>query len=358
MVLAFVLGRPRRARSGDGAAGRGRWPVCWARSARSTCRPGRRSWSRWSARDDLPARDRAQRVDLQRGARRRPGGRRRTGGDGGRGAVLPAERRRATSRCCGRWQACGSRVAGARWRGRAGAACAPGCAYVRAQPEQAALLAGARVRLGARPAGERADAVARRSAPSAAVRPGTVCCSRRTASGAVISALRLASRRYTRDEHRRTLLLGLATFGAGLLGRRARAQLSGRGRRASCVAGLGMVRFTATTNTLIQLLVDDDYRGRVMGLHTVMFMGMAPVGSLLLGALGRAPRRPGGARGLGSRAAGDPCLPGGAAALNDGAVTCRNVRRRGRRTRGCAAPHAGGGPCGRRSPARSRTRSR
>ena len=34
-----------------------------------------------------------------------------------------------------------------------------------------------------------------------------------------------------------------------------------------------MLRFTATTNTLIQLLVDDDYRGRVMGLHTVMFMG-------------------------------------------------------------------------------------
>ena len=46
-----------------------------------------------------------------------------------------------------------------------------------------------------------------------------------------------------------------------------------------------MIRFTATTNTLIQLLVDDAYRGRVMGLHTVMFMGMAPVGSLILGAI-------------------------------------------------------------------------
>ena len=51
------------------------------------------------------------------------------------------------------------------------------------------------------------------------------------------------------------------------------------------LAGLGMIRFTATTNTLIQLLVDDDYRGRVMGLHTVMFLGMAPFGSLLLGAI-------------------------------------------------------------------------
>jgi MFS family permease len=51
------------------------------------------------------------------------------------------------------------------------------------------------------------------------------------------------------------------------------------------IAGLGMIRFTATTNTLIQLLVDDEYRGRVMGLHTVMFLGMAPVGSLVLGAI-------------------------------------------------------------------------
>ena len=46
-----------------------------------------------------------------------------------------------------------------------------------------------------------------------------------------------------------------------------------------------MIRFTATTNTLLQLLVDDDYRGRVMGLHTVMFMGTSPIGSLLIGGL-------------------------------------------------------------------------
>jgi len=46
-----------------------------------------------------------------------------------------------------------------------------------------------------------------------------------------------------------------------------------------------MIRYTATTNTLLQLLVDDRYRGRMMGLHTVMFIGTAPAGSLLLGAL-------------------------------------------------------------------------
>jgi MFS family permease len=102
--------------------------------------------------------------------------------------------------------------------------------------------------------------------------------------GAVVSALRLASRRYTRDEHRRTLLSGLVIFGVGLLGVAASPSFP---LAVACqlVAGLGMIRFTATTNTLIQLLVADDYRGRVMGLHTVMFMGMAPLGSLLLGAV-------------------------------------------------------------------------
>ena len=103
-------------------------------------------------------------------------------------------------------------------------------------------------------------------------------------AGAVFSALRLASRRWTSAEHRRTLLLGLLVFGAGLLG----VALSPSYPFAvACqlVAGLGMLRFTATTNTLIQLLVDNDYRGRVMGLHTMMFMGVSPIGGLLLGAI-------------------------------------------------------------------------
>ncbi len=102
--------------------------------------------------------------------------------------------------------------------------------------------------------------------------------------GAVISALWLASQRATAAQHRRTLLSGLAIFGAGLLGVAASPTFP---LAVACqlIAGLGMIRFTATTNTLIQLLVADDYRGRVMGLHTVMFMGMAPIGSLVLGAI-------------------------------------------------------------------------
>ncbi len=111
--------------------------------------------------------------------------------------------------------------------------------------------------------------------------------------GAVLSALRLASRRWSPGQHRRNLLGGLAVFGVGLLGVAASPRFE-TALLCQTVAGLGMIRFTATTNTLIQLMVDDRYRGRVMGLHTVMFMGTAPVGSLVLGGI---------AQPLGARAA-------------------------------------------------------
>ena len=50
--------------------------------------------------------------------------------------------------------------------------------------------------------------------------------------------------------------------------------------------GLGfMVQFT-TINTLLQARVEDDFRGRVMGLYTLSFFGFSPFGNLLMGALG------------------------------------------------------------------------
>jgi MFS family permease len=51
------------------------------------------------------------------------------------------------------------------------------------------------------------------------------------------------------------------------------------------VAGLGMMAQIASSNTILQTIVDDDKRGRVMSLFTMSFMGMAPFGSLLAGAL-------------------------------------------------------------------------
>ncbi|HCY00488.1 MAG TPA: MFS transporter, partial [Bacteroidales bacterium] len=49
--------------------------------------------------------------------------------------------------------------------------------------------------------------------------------------------------------------------------------------------GFGMIVQFASTNTLIQSLVDDSKRGRIMALYGMSFLGVTPVGSLLLGAI-------------------------------------------------------------------------
>ena len=49
--------------------------------------------------------------------------------------------------------------------------------------------------------------------------------------------------------------------------------------------GFCMIIEMASSNTLIQSLVSDELRGRVMAVYSMMFMGMAPFGSLLAGAL-------------------------------------------------------------------------
>ncbi len=52
--------------------------------------------------------------------------------------------------------------------------------------------------------------------------------------------------------------------------------------------GLGMMIQVATSNTLLQTIVDDDKRGRVMSLHVVSFMGMMPIGTLIAGSVASA----------------------------------------------------------------------
>ncbi len=51
-------------------------------------------------------------------------------------------------------------------------------------------------------------------------------------------------------------------------------------------AGGGMMVQMATSNTLIQTMVDEDKRGRVMSFYTMAFFGMMPFGSLAAGWLG------------------------------------------------------------------------
>jgi MFS family permease len=101
--------------------------------------------------------------------------------------------------------------------------------------------------------------------------------------GALLGTVFLASRKSIYGAGPR-VATGAFTFAVGLL-------MAGfvHGLGASLVAfglvGLGMIVQLATSNTLLQTIVDDDKRGRVMSLYTMALMGMAPFGSLIGGAL-------------------------------------------------------------------------
>lgn len=51
------------------------------------------------------------------------------------------------------------------------------------------------------------------------------------------------------------------------------------------IIGFAMISNMAACNTILQTVVEDEKRGRVMSFYTMAFMGMAPFGSLLAGAL-------------------------------------------------------------------------
>jgi MFS family permease len=51
------------------------------------------------------------------------------------------------------------------------------------------------------------------------------------------------------------------------------------------VTGYGLMNQIVATNTIVQTVVDDDKRGRVMSFYTIALLGSAPIGSLLSGAL-------------------------------------------------------------------------
>ncbi|HAN03696.1 MAG TPA: MFS transporter [Elusimicrobia bacterium] len=100
--------------------------------------------------------------------------------------------------------------------------------------------------------------------------------------GALAGSLRLALRRHPAGLEREIPLF-TSVFGLGLLAFAFSTNFA-LSALLIALASYGMVSFFASSNTVIQTLVDDDKRGRVMALHSVAFMGMAPLGSLLAGA--------------------------------------------------------------------------
>lgn len=101
--------------------------------------------------------------------------------------------------------------------------------------------------------------------------------------GALISALSLAARKNVRGLVR-MIPISAAVFGLGLIGF-GFSHSFWLSMLMVMVAGMGMMQGMAASNTVIQTLVSDDKRGRVMSYYTMAFMGMAPFGSLLAGAM-------------------------------------------------------------------------
>ena len=101
--------------------------------------------------------------------------------------------------------------------------------------------------------------------------------------GSLTSALSLVMRRSVKGLSRRIPVAAVA-FGAGLIcfGFSTNLWLS---MALLLLTGFGMMQGLTASNTIIQTLVDEKMRGRVMSYYTMAFVGMAPFGSLLAGAL-------------------------------------------------------------------------
>jgi MFS family permease len=102
-------------------------------------------------------------------------------------------------------------------------------------------------------------------------------------AGALLSGLAIAS---LGDHKRKGLLvsIGVVWFPLSII-----ALSFARSRplaAALCfVLGLGMILLTASMNTLVQSSISDRYRGRVMSLYVLVFLGPLPFGNLLAGRL-------------------------------------------------------------------------
>jgi MFS family permease len=123
--------------------------------------------------------------------------------------------------------------------------------------------------------------------------------------GSVLAALLLATRTGVRGLARRILVATVcAGGGLALFSFSAWIWLS---MLCMAVMGFGIISQAASTNMILQSIVDEDKRARVMSIYTASFIGAAPLGALLIGQLSE---WIGTARALGISAA--ACLAGAA----------------------------------------------
>jgi len=104
-----------------------------------------------------------------------------------------------------------------------------------------------------------------------------------TGVGALVAALYLASR-HTVIGLGRAIAAAVITFGGGLI-----AFGFSRSFLLSLailpVVGASFMLALAATNTIVQTIVEEELRGRVMAFYAMAFLGTAPIGSLLAGVL-------------------------------------------------------------------------
>lgn len=103
--------------------------------------------------------------------------------------------------------------------------------------------------------------------------------------GALIGAFYLASRRSVVGLEK-IIPLAAGCFGLGLI-LLSLSRVFALSFIIMVITGLGMMLLMASSNTVLQNLVADEMRGRVMSFFTLAIMGTAPFGSLLAGSLAK-----------------------------------------------------------------------
>ena len=99
--------------------------------------------------------------------------------------------------------------------------------------------------------------------------------------GALISAISLALRR-TILGLGKMIAISSAMFGAGLVSLGV-SKIVWLSMLLMLVTGFGLMQQMAASNTILQTIVADHMRGRVMSFYTVAVLGITPIGSLLAG---------------------------------------------------------------------------